>query len=230
MSEEEAMYERRRKRFSTVVLSLLLGLVVYGAYLSDHQKSPAPQAVKSASATKQAEQAQQTDTDNSIDTVPPEQQLPAQPASPGTYAISSFVDGDTIGVYVDGKVEKVRFIGVDTPETHKPNTPVQCYGPNAAAYTKSTIGTNAVRLEADPLDTNRDRYGRLLRYVYLPDGTLLNAALIQNGYGFAYTHFPFEKKLEFVGYEANAKAQKIGVWGACAVTGSLSAGEHTNNL
>src|SRR5438105_4283938 len=59
---------------------------------------------------------------------------------PGLYSVNRFVDGDTIAVNMNGQVEKVRFIGVDTPETHKPNTPVQCYGPAAAAFTKNAIG------------------------------------------------------------------------------------------
>src|SRR5437868_2508299 len=105
---------------------------------------------------------------------------------PGLYAIDHFVDGDTIAVKMNGKVEKVRFVGVDTPETHKPNTPVQCYGPAAAAFTKNLIGSNRVRLVSDSLSTDRDRYNRLLRYIYLPDGTLVNESLIQNGYGFYY--------------------------------------------
>src|SRR5579872_4037300 len=97
----------------------------------------------------------------------------AQTSQPGLYSINHFVDGDTIAVNMNGAVETVRMIGVDTPETHKPNTPVQCYGLNAAVYTKQLIGSNSVRLQADSLDTNRDRYGRLLRYVYLPDGTMV---------------------------------------------------------
>ncbi|HSX18226.1 MAG TPA: thermonuclease family protein [Candidatus Saccharimonadales bacterium] len=116
---------------------------------------------------------------------------------PGFYSINHFVDGDTIAVNMNGAVETVRMIGVDTPETHKPNTPVQCYGPQAADYTKSLINSNKVRLQADPLDTNRDRYGRLLRYVYLPNGTMVETSLIYNGYGFAYTQFPFGKSAEF---------------------------------
>src|SRR6476661_3307680 len=90
---------------------------------------------------------------------------------PGLYTVSHFVDGDTIAVNMNGKTEKVRFIGIDTPETHKPNTPVQCYGPAAAAFTKNTIGSQRVRLVSDSLSTDRDRYDRLLRYVYLADGT-----------------------------------------------------------
>lgn len=134
---------------------------------------------------------------------------------PGLYAISHFVDGDTIAVDMNGRTEKVRFIGVDTPETHKPNTPVQCYGPAAAAFTKNTIGHNKVRLESDPLSTDRDRYDRLLRYVYLPDGTLVNEKLIQEGYGFYYPYFPFSKSAQFTTDEQTAIAAHKGLWGNC---------------
>lgn len=131
---------------------------------------------------------------------------------------------------MNGHNETIRFIGVDTPETHKPNTPVQCYGPEAAAFTKSFIGSNSVRLQADPLDTNRDRYGRLLRYVYLPDGTLVEAKLISQGYGFAYTLFPFQQKDSFVSLENQAKQAKIGLWGACQVTVEPNGKEQTQSL
>src|SRR5215218_5848103 len=60
---------------------------------------------------------------------------------PGLYTVERFVDGDTIAVNMNGTVETIRFIGIDTPETHKPNAPVQCYGPAAAAYTKNRIGS-----------------------------------------------------------------------------------------
>lgn len=142
----------------------------------------------------------------------------AQQNQPGLYSISRFVDGDTIAVDMDGHEETIRFIGIDTPETHKPNTPVQCYGPEAAAFTKSLISSGKVRLQADNLDTNRDRYGRLLRYVYLPDGTLLEDKLVSEGYAFAYTQFPFEKKQQIIDDETQAKTSGKGLWSACAVT------------
>jgi micrococcal nuclease len=142
----------------------------------------------------------------------------ATTAQPGLYAIDHFIDGDTISVNMNGRKESVRLIGVDTPETHRPNTPVQCYGVAAAAYTKNTIGNQKVKLVADPTNQNRDRYGRLLRYVYLPDGRLLDEDLVANGYGFAYTLFPFQKKAEFVQAEAQAKAAGKGLWGNCSVT------------
>jgi endonuclease YncB( thermonuclease family) len=149
-------------------------------------------------------------------------------SQPGLYSVSHFVDGDTIAVSMNGKDEKVRFIGVDTPETHKPNTPVQCYGPAAAAFTKSTIGGNKVRLEADPLDTDRDRYGRLLRYVYLPDGTLVNEQLIRLGYGFYYPYFPFSKKAQFAADQQAAITAHKGLWGNCSPTPTDGGGYLSN--
>ncbi len=139
----------------------------------------------------------------------------AQENQPGLYRVSRFVDGDTIVVSMQGTEEKVRFIGVDTPETHKPNTPVQCYGPAAAAHTKAIIGQHRVRLESDSLSTDRDRYNRLLRYVYLPDGRLVNEDLIKNGYGFYYPYFPFTKAEHFRDVQVSAKATFKGLWGNC---------------
>lgn len=136
-------------------------------------------------------------------------------SQPGTYAVVEFFDGDTIAVDMNGTVEKIRFIGVDTPETHDPRKPVQCGGPEAAAYTRATIGNQRVRLASDPLSSNRDRYDRLLRYVYLPDGTLLNQQLITTGHGFAYTYFPFAKSALFIKEEASAIKQKAGLWAYC---------------
>lgn len=149
-------------------------------------------------------------------------------AQPGLYAIDHFIDGDTIAVDMNGTVEEVRFIGVDTPETHKPHTPVQCYGPNAAAFTKSQIGSGRVRLASDPYSTNRDRYDRLLRYVYLPDGRLLNEELVQQGYGFYYPYFPYTKSAQFRQDEMQAQAAKRGLWSACTPTPSDDGGYKMN--
>ncbi len=86
-----------------------------------------------------------------------------------------------------------------------------------AQYTKSLAESKQVRLLADPEDANRDKYRRLLRYVYLPDGTLLNAKLIQDGYGFAYTVFPYAKLDEFRQYERQAREKNLGLWGGCSI-------------
>ncbi len=137
----------------------------------------------------------------------------------GSYKVVEVYDGDTIAVDMQGTPEKIRFIGADTPETVDPRKPVQCYGPEASAYTHSTLkpGTR-VRLVADPTNSNRDRYGRLLRYVYLEDGTLYEQDLIKRGLAHAYTGFLFQKVDQFNATEATAKAQHIGLWAACPAT------------
>lgn len=161
--------------------------------------------------------------------------LPKEPTEvlgtnqPGFYSITSFDDGDTIQVDMNGTKEKVRMIGVDTPETHDPRKNVQCYGEVASQYTKSTIGNSKVKLLADPTNQNRDRYNRLLRYVYLEDGRLLNAELIKNGYGFAYTGFPFEKIEEFREYQRQAQENNLGLWSSCSPTKNEFGGFTSND-
>lgn len=151
-------------------------------------------------------------------------------SQPGQYKVVRFSDGDTISVSMGGKTETIRFIGVDTPETHDPRKPVQCYGPAASAFTKNTITAvgSTVRLAADPQNTDRDRYNRLLRYVYLPDGTLFNEKLIQEGYGFYYPYFPFSKSSEFAAAEKSAQAANKGLWGNCHPT-ATDGGGYTSN-
>lgn len=143
---------------------------------------------------------------------------PVQPAinsQPGLHRVVRFTDGDTIVVDINGTEESVRLIGIDTPETHKPNAPVQCYGPAASAYIKNLIGTKSVRLEADPKNSDRDKYDRLLRYVFTEDNVFVNQAMIEGGYGFAYTSFPFSKSVAFEQTQAAAAQQKKGLWGNC---------------
>lgn len=135
---------------------------------------------------------------------------------PETYRLEEVEDGDTIAVRQDGETEQVRLIGVDTPETRHPNKPVQCYGPEASSFTES-ITKDRVRLVTDPLSDNRDVYGRLLRYVYTPGGTHVNAEIIRQGYGFAYRRFPFEEKQRFIALENTARMNGRGLWSDCQI-------------
>ncbi len=128
------------------------------------------------------------------------------------------VDGDTLHVMQDGKQETVRLLGVDTPETKDPRKSVQCFGHNASEYTKSLVSGRAVKLIADPMQTDRDKYGRLLRYVEFEDGTSLNERLVYEGYAFAYEAFPDSKLSYYKQLEADAKANKRGLWGGCDIT------------
>ena len=138
-----------------------------------------------------------------------------QANQPGQYAVTRVFDGDTIEVDMNGARETIRLIGVDTPETQDPRKPVQCFGRAASDFTKELLKNQAVRLEADPLSQNRDRYDRLLRYAYLSDGRLIQAEIIRRGYGFAYTSFPFTKSQEFTEYQREARSSNRGLWASC---------------
>jgi endonuclease YncB( thermonuclease family) len=137
---------------------------------------------------------------------------------PGYFKVTQVEDGDTITVNMNGKNERVRFIGIDTPETKDPRKPVQCFGRAASNFANQLFSEGHVRLESDPLSSNRDRYNRLLRYVYLPDGRLAQKEIIIEGYGFAYTSFPFTKSSEFLNYQKEAREQNRGLWNACQPT------------
>ena len=127
------------------------------------------------------------------------------------YLCTRVVDGDTIIVKMKGTEERVRLIGVDTPETVHPEKPVAFFGKEASAFTKRMAEGKSVRLESDWQE--RDKYGRLLAYVYLEDETFLNAEIIKRGYGFAYTRFPFKYLDKFRKYEREARENIRGLWG-----------------
>ena len=143
---------------------------------------------------------------------------PATRASsePGAAVVSKQVDGDTIHVRLNGADESVRFIGIDTPETHGRGGLVECFGQKAAAHTASLIpvGT-AVRLVRDA--EARDRYGRLLAYVYrAKDDLFVNLELARDGYADVLTYPPnVAHAQEFVAAVADARDHDRGLWSAC---------------
>jgi micrococcal nuclease len=127
------------------------------------------------------------------------------------YLCTRVIDGDTIAVEKNGKKEKVRLIGVDTPETVHPSKPVEYFGKEASEFTRKKVEGKRVNLEYDR--QSRDKYGRLLAYVYIEDGTFLNAEIIRQGYGFAYTRYPFKYLDDFRQYEREARENDRGLWG-----------------
>ena len=105
---------------------------------------------------------------------------PKVPAGAVSARVERVVDGDTFIAELAGRSERIRIIGVDTPETVDPNRPVQPYGKEASSFAKRMLSGRTVRLVGDV--EPRDRYGRLLAYVWLPDGTFWNALLAAEGY------------------------------------------------
>jgi len=136
--------------------------------------------------------------------------------SNGNATVERVVDGDTIIVHVDGRRERVRFIGMDTPESVKPNTPVQCFAIAASNRTKALLppGTS-VRLVRDV--EQRDKYKRLLAYVYrAKDNLFVNLSLVRDGYAQPYTFPPnVAHTNEFVAAAADARNAGRGLWSAC---------------
>jgi micrococcal nuclease len=125
-------------------------------------------------------------------------------------------DGDTIRVALPGRVERVRYIGVDTPEEVKPDTPVQCFARRAAAENARLVAGRDVRLALDV--EPRDRFGRLLAYVYrASDGLFVNDALVRGGYARTLTIPPNVRyAARFAADARQARRAGRGLWSACA--------------
>ncbi len=127
------------------------------------------------------------------------------------------MDGDTI--HVKG-VGSVRLIGIDTPESVDPRKPVEFFAKESSEFTRRMALAQVVRLEFD--FQQKDKYNRTLAYVYLPDGTFLNAEIVKQGYGHAYTQYPFKYLEQFRGYEREARELRRGLWGAQGSGGAES--------
>lgn len=124
------------------------------------------------------------------------------------------IDGDTIEI--EGG-EKVRYIGIDTPETVDPRKPIQCFGVEASKKNKELVEGKMARLEKDI--TDRDKYNRLLRYVWIGD-TLINQELAAQGFAKSYSYPPDVKYQDrFVAAEKKAREDKLGLWSACPSSG-----------
>jgi micrococcal nuclease len=130
-----------------------------------------------------------------------------------TATVTRVVDGDTVEAEIDGREEDVRYIGIDTPESVKPDAPVECYGPEAADFNRKLVEGEQVRLEFD--QEQRDVYDRLLAYVYVDD-TFVNAELLRRGFATTLTIPPNDRFAErFSELEQEAGAEGRGLWGAC---------------
>jgi micrococcal nuclease len=130
--------------------------------------------------------------------------------------ILNVIDGDTVDIDIDGNTERVRLIGVNTPETKHPTKPIECFGPEASAYLTQLLpkGTH-VRIERDI--EARDRYGRMLLYLYRElDNLFINLDLVLRGYGTPMSIEPniFHRN-DFVHAAALAETTNVGLWQAC---------------
>ncbi len=179
------MKRRSRRRLSPVYLLLALLLAALGRW-------GAPEFFSFRPASPRSESSPRT-------------------ASGDWRTIVRVVDGDTL--VLDGN-DKIRLIGVNTPESVDPRRPVEYFGKEASAFTRRMAEGRRARLEFGP--ESRDRYGRSLAYVFLDDGTHLNAEIIRQGYSQAYTRFPHPRLEEFRAYEREARQNGRGLWAESA--------------
>ena len=137
--------------------------------------------------------------------------------------VERVVDGDTIQVRMNGEDVTVRLIGIDTPETVKPGSPIECFGPEASTFAKGLLSGQQVTLEFDPTQGSTDRYGRTLAYVWLelPGGalSLFNLDAVAGGYARErqYGATPSAWQETLASAQEAARADDIGLWAACPV-------------
>ncbi len=137
------------------------------------------------------------------------------------YTVTRVVDGDTLKVSINGKEETLRLIGIDTPETVDPRKPVQCFGKEASERAKELLSGQRVRIETDSTQGERDKYGRLLAYVYREDGLFYNKVMIEEGYAHEYTYdMPYTYQAEFRLAQKSAEASGTGLWSPDTCSGN----------
>jgi len=147
----------------------------------------------------------------------------AQSASlPAT--VINVVDGDTLDVQLDdGRTERIRQIGIDTPETVDPRTPVQCFGREASAHAHELLDGQSVAIELDPSQAERDIYGRMLAYVWLSNGSDFGEAMIADGFAHEYTYnLPYAHIDAYKAAQAQAIASQAGLWSPATCAGDTS--------
>ena len=121
--------------------------------------------------------------------------------------LARIIDGDTVIVKINGEEKSVRLIGIDTPEKN------ECFEKEATEKLKTLIENKKIKLEADNSQDDKDKYGRLLRYIYLENGTLVNKKLIEEGAAKEYTYkIAYKFQAEFKETEKMAKEKKMGIW------------------
>jgi len=128
--------------------------------------------------------------------------------------VSRVVDGDTIKILIQEKEDTVRLIGIDAPETVDQNKPAQCFGKEASNKAKELLSGKTITLESDSTQGDRDEYGRLLRYVFLPDGTNFDEFMLKEGYAreYMFKNNPYKYQSKFKNAEKMAKENKRGLW------------------
>lgn len=141
--------------------------------------------------------------------------LPVEPLE-GPYTVVRVVDGDTVRVAMPWGEESIRLIGIDTPEMVHPTIGVECYGPEASDNAKRLMTGTTVWIEYDESQGRRDKYDRLLAYVWLTPARLYNLLAVEEGFATEYTYnSAYTHREAFLAAQAVARADRRGLWGSC---------------
>ncbi|MFA7308851.1 MAG: thermonuclease family protein [Patescibacteria group bacterium] len=221
-----------RKEFSRKTIAgyfsaaVLVFFILSGASAGPVPKKADPQqATQETTERPAAQDATSPDNNEGVEPATTAVTAKEQPdASQPLYDVTSVTDGDTIKVNIAGKVESIRLIGLDTPEVVDPRKPVQCFGQEASKRAKDILTGKKVRLEADAVSGERDKYNRLLRYVWLEDGTLFNKQMIADGYASEYTYQSqvYKYQSEFKEAEKQARDGQKGLWNPSTCNGDAT--------
>lgn len=212
-----------RKTIILLTVGLFLSFGLLGAIFE-------PESVKQKRTQEQhaTQLASQQEVQTKEHPVPVEETAPAEeqfvdeaPIDPRYYwhEVVRVVDGDTLVARVDGKEEKIRVIGIDTPES---TTKSECFGKAAAAKAKEFLTGKWIQLESDETQGDRDKYSRLLRYVWFDEGTDFGRRLIEEGYAYEYTYSNvYDKQAQYKETETYAKQQSNGLWSKDTCAGKI---------
>lgn len=138
------------------------------------------------------------------------------------YPVTRVVDGDTVKILRNGKEETLRLIGMNTPETVDPRTPVECFGKEASNKAKELLSGTKITLEFDEGEGSLDKYQRTLAYVYMENGEMFNKWMIRNGYSYEYTYDDaYKYQSDFRAAEKYARERRLGLWSPDACSGEL---------
>lgn len=134
------------------------------------------------------------------------------------FKVTKVIDGDTIEIDYNGRTETIRLLGIDSPEIVDTFKPVQCFAKESSDFAKKTLIGKNIFLEVDTSQPDRDKFNRLLRYVFLEDNTNFNLLMIKDGYGREYTYEGknYKYRIDFETAEKEAKSNLRGLW-SCGV-------------
>lgn len=220
-----------RKQIKLIVGVVIIALSLFGVLISDSSSkfvSPFSSSSRSDSPTPTPGVEQEVEGSSITQLpslIPSSEQVPEEGISSSEgqegYRVVKVVDGDTIDVDIDGETSRLRLIGIDTPETVDPRKGVQCFGITASNKAKELLSGQFVTLEADESQGNKDKYSRLLRYVFLADGTNYGLLMISEGYAHEYTYnLPYKYQAEFKQAEIDAVNGNKGLWSPDTCSGN----------